>query len=232
MVNGAGTGAVGEASPAAHFETAPDEVVLERADTEQNAQAKLPDLQPDATRRIPLGLRIRVAGRVGHGLLPQEVFGGGQVQAALIAGHARFEIGASLSYAGRLDVGNVLTRQPYHASLQLNGCGQFSRGTLELNFCLGLEGGLIVVPHTTRQGPWTLHIATSPSLTWWFDRHVGLYAGIAAGPALARPSFYVGFSPDEAIATQTMPKFLFAGSLGLEFRVPARATARPAAAGM
>lgn len=174
-------------------------------------------------RGPPLGLRIRGSARMGHGVLPQTVFGGGQIHAALVAGRARLELGAGVSGAGKLLVpGDDETPRPTHASLQLNGCGELTRGTIDVHLCLGFEGGRIfVAAERSSPQPWTLHLTGSPALTWWFARRIGLYAGITAGPALVRSNFYTGPGPGaDAVGERKTPSFLLAGSLGLELRVP------------
>lgn len=178
--------------------------------------------QASTRRRFPVGVRVRWSVRAGRGVLPQPTFGGGLVHAALVVGRARLELGATISGAGPLGISPERTHRPIHTGLQVNACGEFTRRAVDARLCLGAEGGLIVMRiDTDRQRPWTLHAIASPSVTWWFHRHLGLYAGVTAGPAIVRSDFYYGPGPgEEAIAERSTPPYLVAGSAGLELRLP------------
>lgn len=199
-----------------------------RAEASDLLTAAEPTTRRSATeRRSTVDLRVRVNARTGYGLLPQGLFGGGQVHAALRVGRARVELGVSVSNAGPLVLTDVVRRRPLHVGLLLHACGELTRGSIDLRLCLGVEGGLITVKHdVSRWLPWTMYIHGSPSITWWLHRRVGLYSGIAAGPALVRTNFYAGPGPGaDAIAQQSVPAWLLACALGLEFRVGALRTA-------
>ncbi len=180
--------------------------------------------EPVARRALPLGLRIRAEARVGHGVLPQSVFGGGRLHAALVMGRARVELGVGMSGAGPLVVpGDDATPRPFHASIQLSGCGDPIQGKVDLHLCAGFEGGRVFVgADTSSPQPWTLHLVMAPALTWWFGRHIGMFVGVSVGPALVRSNFYTGATPGmDALGERSTAKFLLAGTLGLEVRVPA-----------
>jgi len=174
-------------------------------------------------RRIPIGMRMRWAGRTGYGVLPDTAFGGGQLTLGLVAGRASVELGGTFSGGRPLVIPEAETRRAYHTSLQLHGCGEIASGTVSVRLCLGLEGGVILTKTANSAvRPWTLHITGSQSVTWWWHPHVGLNAAIAAGPALVRSVFYLGPGPGaDAPIQRSVPALLVSGSLGLEFRFPA-----------
>ena len=171
-------------------------------------------------RRSPLGLRVRLTGRGGYGIFPQRLFGGVQVHAAFVSRRARLELGVSFGHAGQFTVTKLVTRQPEYVGVQLRGCGEFGHNAFDLRLCAGVEGGALILQRDRSQPfPWTVAAMGGPALTWWFHRHVGLYAGIDAGMSVVRPNFYVGPGPgDEALGERITPRLLLTGALGVEFR--------------
>jgi hypothetical protein len=168
---------------------------------------------------------VRLAARTGYGFLPQTTLGEGQLHAGLVTRHASIELGGSLSGRQSLAVPELnQIRRVQHASLQLQGCGELTRGSINLRLCLGLEGGLLVIRTANSPvRPWMLHLTGCSSMTWWWHRHLGLNVSATVGPALVRPSFfYFGPGPGfDVAAERRVPALLISGSLGLEFRFPA-----------
>lgn len=185
------------------------------------------DAPPRTRPRLPpkvwdeAKLRLRIEARGAYGTLPQPVAAGMRVVAAERGRRIRVELGASLDYAGNFTIsGGMRAYHPYRITARVSLCRDIVVLRVDLHFCGGVDGGLIVVRSTdTSAKAWIVHLHVSPGLTWWFDPRVGLWAGLSTGPALARPNFFVGPNPGKlAHATQATPRGFFEAGLGLEIR--------------
>lgn len=168
-------------------------------------------------------LRIRTEARVAHGVLPRPVATGVRLVVAAFGRHVRAEFGASLDYAGEWTVaGDPRVRHPGRVAARVSFCRDLVVRSVDLHLCAGLDGGIILMKNIDRTAkPWMVHLHVSPGVTWWFRPRVGLFAGFSAGPALARPNFYLGPGPEElAESRHPMPREFVEAAVGLEIRLP------------
>lgn len=185
------------------------------------APVVVPATPPRPTRAGAARLRVRAEARVAHGVLPQGVAGGVRVVAAAFGRHVRTEFGATFDYAGSFTMaGDPRVRYPGRVAARVSFCHDLVVHSVDLHLCAGMDAGLILMKSTdVTAKSWMVHVHASPGLTWWFHPQLGLFGGLSAGPALARPRFYIGPGPgDDAQLSQTMPREFLEAALGLEIR--------------
>ena len=163
--------------------------------------------------RRRVAVRLRFAGRAGHGILPGGAFGGGQLVFGLAWRYARVEIGVAVDGAAGVDLGFPSTW--VRGGGLLRGCGVVPLGSLELHLCGEVEGGGV----QGKGQKWhpvqpTIDVHAAPALLWWFHRVVGLWVGFSGGPLLM-PLQPESDSTHRKFATN---RFFIAGGVGLEFR--------------
>lgn len=149
-----------------------------------------PPQPPERSRALA---RIRLAGRGGIGAMPDAAAAGGiQLMHALDVRRARFEIGAAFDTTPaklviQEDPRNTLTVRFFRWTLLVRGCGDLTAGSrsVQIHLCGGVEGGLLRAENRSTAPVLNVHLA--PALTWWFHRHIGLWAGVAGGLNIVRP---------------------------------------------
>lgn len=158
---------------------------------------------------------------MAHGVLPQAAAGGVRVVAAAFGRHVRTEFGATFDYAGSFAMaGDPRVRYPGRVAARVSFCHDLVVHSVDVHLCAGMDAGLILMKSTdVTAKSWMVHLHASPGLTWWFHPQLGLFGGLSAGPALARPKFYIGPGPEkDAQVSQTMPRGFLEAALGLEMR--------------